>query len=116
MKILSENRAHPVYIIVYDPVDEDNKIYGMMEFDLSDIDDKVDVCVKFYNDDGKIDLDIREVSQSEYETYKAFDLFPILTPYARQEFPFKPDTSSYDLGIDFHTPAETVFKVRFRDY
>ena len=116
MKINCENRAHPVYIIVYDPVYGDNKIYGMMEFDLSSIDDKVYVYVQFFNDDGNMNLKIREVSQSEYETYKAFDLFPILTPYARQEFPFKADTSSYDWGFDFHTPAETVFKVRFRDY
>lgn len=111
-----KTRAEPVYIVVYDPCDEDNKIYGMMEFDLSDIADDIHAYVKFYNDEGNIDLKIREVSQSEYETYIAFDLFPILTPYARQDFPFKPDTSSYDWGIDFHTPAETVFKVRFRDY
>ncbi len=116
MMIQSKTREHPVYVVVYDPVDEDNRIYGMMEFDLSDIDDDIHVYVKFFNDDGNIDLKIREVSKSEYGTYEAFKLFPILTPYDRQEFSFRPDTSSYEWGIDFSTPAETVFKVRFRDY
>ena len=116
MKIKFETRAHLRYIVVYDPVDDDNKIYGMMELDLSSIDDKVGVWVQFFNDDGIMNLEIREVSQSEYNTYKAFDLFPILTPYDRQDFPFRPDTGSFDWGIDFSTPAETRFKVRFRDY
>ena len=93
MKIYSKDRTHPVYVIVYDSDDED-KVYGMMKFDLSDIDDEVEVGVNFYNEDGKIDLRIREVSKSEYETYEAFKLFPILTPYARQELPSNPNSGS----------------------
>lgn len=116
MKIDSENRLHPWYLLAYDPVDEDKKIYGMMELDLHDIDIDTLVSVQFFNDDGKIDLQVREINQSEYKTYEAFELFPILTPYDRQDFPFKPDTCSFDWGIDFHTAAEIRFKVKFRDY
>ncbi len=104
-------------MVAFDSLDEDNKVYGIIELDTTDIDTDMEVC--FFNDEGKIDLHIREVTKSEYDTYVAFELFPILVPYSKEYVPLDTsaiDRCTIDWGIDFSTPPRTVFKVRFRDY
>ena len=113
-KWLNKRPAKSRYIVAYDPVDEDNKIYGIMELDTMGV--RTDITVHFFNDESKIDLNIREITKAEFGTYVAFELFPILTPYATEYVPPREDTSSFDFGIDFGTAEATVYKVRFRDY
>ena len=66
--------------------------------------------IEFYNDTtGKIDLLIREYSQAEWETFVAFELFPILHVFdKRQEHHQMEDT------LEHYTI--TISKVRFNDH
>ena len=113
-KWLNKRPAKSRYIVAYDSVDKDNKIYGIMELDTMGV--RTDIAVHFFNDESKIDLDIREINKTEFGTYVAFELFPILTPYAKEYVQPQHDSSSFFYGIDFGTEEATIYKVRFRDY
>ena len=75
---------------------------------------KTSIELQFFNDDGRIDLLVREVSLTEWETMKAFELFPILTPYYRDPVIQPLAAWQHSKPRDKHTV--TIFKVRFRDY
>jgi hypothetical protein len=111
---ISRRPAWNRYFVVYDPVDEDDKIYGILIIDTKDV--KTNIVIQFFNDEGYIDLGIREISKIEWETMKAFELFPVLTPYYRDPVTVK----SRGWYPRWKTPIEkhmsTIFKVRFRDY
>ena len=111
-KWLDRRPTEARYIVAYDPVDD--KIYGVMELDTTDVD--TDIAIHFFNDDGKIGLHIREITKAEFGTYVAFELFPILTPYDKKHIPTGYNTGSFDWGINFGLDLTTIYKVRFRDY
>ena len=112
--ILHRRPARHRYLVVYDPVDENDKVYGIMKLCTTDI--KSSIELQFFNDDGRIDLLVREVTLVEWETMKAFELFPILTPYYRDPViqPLAAWSQPPLQPRDKHTV--TIFKVRFRDY
>ena len=110
---LNRRPAKYRYLVVFDSVDDD-KIYGIMKVDTKGI--RTSIEFHFFNDIGKIDLSIREVSRTEWETMKAFELFPILTPYWRD-----PEIHIHAHFYSSGKPVKdkhkiTLFKVRFRDY
>jgi len=110
---LNKRPAKHRFVVVYDPVDENDKVYGIMEIDTKGI--RTGIELQFFNDDSRIDLDVREIPKVEWETMKAFELFPILTPYFRDPIIQPPARWPYpDPPRDKH--KKTVFKVRFRDY
>ena len=112
--ILHRRPARHRYLVVYDPVDENDKVYGIMKLCTTDI--KTSIELQFFNDDGRIDLLVREVLLVEWETMKAFKLFPILTPYYRDpKIQLPPDWHPY-AGSPKDKHKTTIFKVRFRDY
>jgi hypothetical protein len=111
--ILNRRPARNRYLVVYDAVNEDDKIYGIMKLGTKGI--KTSIELQFFNDEGRIDLSFREVSPIEWETMKAFELFPILTPYYREPVIYPAEMWPHPLQPrDKHTV--TIFKVRFRDY
>ena len=114
--ILNRRPARHRYLVVYDPVDENDKVYGIMKLCTTNI--RTSIELQFFNDDGRIDLLVREVLLVEWETMKAFDLFPILTPYYRdpviQPLAAWNHPNLHPGNKDKH--KVTIFKVRFRDY
>jgi hypothetical protein len=103
------------YLVVYDSVDDD-KIYGIMKLGTKGI--KTGIRLQFFNDDGLIDLSIREIPRVEWETMDAFELFPILAPYYRDPVVLDRVWQKYALsaGAWKDKYKTTIFKVRFRDY
>ena len=85
----------------------DDVIYGIIKISLSDA---FNGRFEFYNDtSGQISLLIREVSEAEWGTYLAFELFPILHVAS----------TTCELHKDYHSRAETqvlVHKVHFNDH
>jgi len=86
---------------------EDELIYGIVKIPTRDA---FMSEIKFYNDtSGLIDLLIRELSQAEWETMQAFELFPILYVF--------------EVTQEFHQDEQTlqrwttsISKVRFDDH
>ena len=83
---------------------DEEVIYGLYKVDFTRCHY---AAVEFHNEISAIDLLMREVTQSEWETYVAFELFPVLHAYDSSTF--------YDVRQPY-TLLATTFKVRFRDY
>lgn len=87
---------------------EEDVIYGLYKVDFT----KCHAAyVEFHNEISAIDLLMREVTQAEWETYVAFELFPVLYAY---------DSSTFH-EVEFSHVSRpsrlvTTYKVRFRDY
>lgn len=111
---IASRRALNRYFVVHDPIDEDDKIYGILIIDTKDI--KTNIVIQFFNDEGYISLRVREVSKIEWETMKAFELFPVLTPYYRDPVTVKSRGWYPRAGTPRDKHVSTIFKVRFRDY
>lgn len=112
--VLHRRPAKQRYVVVYDSFDGD-KIYGIMKIDTKGI--KTSIEFQFFNDEGRIDLSVREIPKIEWETMNAFELFPVLIPYSFD--PKKQMPSNWNPYInpsvrDKHKVV--IFKVRFRDY
>ena len=110
---LNRRPARNRYVVVYDSVDENNKVYGIMKLDTVGI--RTNISLQFFNDDGNIDLNVREIPKIEWETMEAFELFPILTPYYRDPIP-RPISGVVGKPTKRDKDMTTIFKVRFRDY
>jgi hypothetical protein len=111
--VLHKRPAKQRYVVVYDSFDDD-KIYGTMKIDTKGI--RTSIELQFFNDDGRIDLSVREISKVEWETMNAFELFPILTPY-HYDPKIRMPSGWHPYGGPIREKHKVViFKVRFRDY
>lgn len=118
---LAYDRIHDSYRDVV----EDDVVYGLVRIPTvdafpgaSEIGFYIDVFrgdvsrgeVWFYNDtSGKIDLLIRELSQTEWETMEAFELFPILYVFSVTREIHKDHSSLHEYIV-------SMSKVHFNDH
>jgi hypothetical protein len=105
------------YFIAYDRIDADDKIYGILRLDtLSSSSDGIEI--QFSNEIGNISLTAREISQSEWETMKEFDLFPVLHSFNKQRILreiIQGNVNNPGKQVKSHRVV-TQFMVHFRDY
>ena len=72
------------YVVMYEIGLTEEKIHGVFKLDNPER-LLVEFLIFSYNKIGsRLTIFVREISQSEFETYQAFDLFPTLVPYERQ--------------------------------
>jgi hypothetical protein len=102
------DRAHSSGRNIFNEVEEE-RIYGIVKIPTKNT-YMGNGKIEFYNDTtGQIGLLIREVSEAEWGTYQAFELFPVLHVFAVVQEIHKNHTTSEE-----HTV--TVSKVRFNDH
>jgi len=102
------DRAHPSGRNIFNEVEEE-RIYGIVKIPATDA-YVGNGNFEFYNDtSGRIGLLIREVSEAEWGTMEAFELFPILHVFA----------VVHEIHQDFKSRDEytvTISRVRFDDH
>jgi hypothetical protein len=96
------------YLVCHDHIKgEEEIIYGIFKIPTKGVLNRI--TVKFYNDTtGEIGVSAYEVLQSEWETMKAFELFPILQPYKELE-------TCHTDHATLDTFTTLTYGVRFRD-
>jgi len=98
------DRAHPSGRNIFNEVEEE-RVYGIVKIPTKNA-YMGNGKIEFYNDTtGQIGLLIREVSEAEWGTYQAFELFPTLHVFAVVQ----------ELHQDYGTTI-TISRVRFNDH
>ncbi len=104
-----------LYLVAYDSVYdsrrdviEGEKICGIIKVFVASSTDYV--FLRFYNGINENNLRTYEVSQSEWETMKAFELFPILYPYDEELSHMHATTFESEIY------ERATYKVNFHDY